>query len=146
MFLDARVSSYASTRSCDFASHPNVVRVVLGEPEPPATQALGAPEPPATQALGAPEPSPRRGEPEPSAGGPEVVELYRFALQEKNCGVVRAKNTADSLLGTVIICRSTSQLSTYIPCLHSIRHEEVGGIHINECLEGVTINTDGCIK
>ncbi|CAJ2505456.1 Uu.00g128500.m01.CDS01 [Anthostomella pinea] len=60
--------------------------------------------------------------------GPEVVELYRFALQEKSCGVVRAKNAADTLLGTVIICRGAGQLSSYIPCLHPVSGEDVGGI------------------
>ncbi|KAI1633273.1 glycoside hydrolase family 3 protein [Biscogniauxia mediterranea] len=78
--------------------------------------------------------------------GPEVVELYRFALQDKTCGVVRAKNASDNLLGTVIICKSTSQLSTYIPSLHSVGHEEVGGIiapvtpptaHSNLLLQGL---------
>ncbi|KAH9907340.1 glycoside hydrolase family 3 protein [Xylariomycetidae sp. FL2044] len=61
--------------------------------------------------------------------GPEVVELYRFALKEqKTCGVVRAKNSVDTLLGTVIICRAASNLSTYIPSLRSIGGEDVGGI------------------
>ncbi|KAI0022924.1 glycoside hydrolase family 3 protein [Xylariomycetidae sp. FL0641] len=60
--------------------------------------------------------------------GPEVVELYRFALQEKSCGVVRAKSTTDSLLGTVIICRGAGHLSTYIPALRPLRDDDVGGI------------------
>lgn len=48
----------------DFATHPNVVRVVLGELEP------------TTQALGADRPSPRRGEARPSAeGAGGMVEL-----------------------------------------------------------------------
>ncbi|KAL7621920.1 hypothetical protein AAE478_007420 [Parahypoxylon ruwenzoriense] len=61
--------------------------------------------------------------------GPEVVELYRFALQETNTsGVVRAKNSMDNLLGTVIICTAASRLSTYIPSLHSAGGEDIGGI------------------
>lgn len=61
--------------------------------------------------------------------GPEVVELYRFALQETNTsGVVRAKNSMDNLLGTVIICTAASRLSTYIPPLHSAHGEDIGGI------------------
>lgn len=60
---------------------------------------------------------------------PEVYELYRFALQEaKTCGVVRAKSSVDSLLGTVIICGPGSQLSTFIPALSSAGGEPVGGI------------------
>lgn len=61
--------------------------------------------------------------------GPEVVELYRFALHETNTsGVVRAKNSMDNLLGTVIICTAGSRLSTYIPPLHSASGEDIGGI------------------
>ncbi|KAI0010364.1 glycoside hydrolase family 3 protein [Xylariaceae sp. FL0662B] len=62
--------------------------------------------------------------------GPDVVELYRFALQETNTsGVVRAKNAVDGLLGTVIICTAASHLSTYIPALHSAGDgEDIGGI------------------
>ncbi|KAI1649047.1 glycoside hydrolase family 3 protein [Daldinia loculata] len=61
--------------------------------------------------------------------GPEVVELYRFALHETNTsGVVRAKNSMDNLLGTVIICTAGSRLSTYIPPLHSTSGEDIGGI------------------
>ncbi|KAI0477827.1 glycoside hydrolase family 3 protein [Xylariaceae sp. FL0804] len=60
--------------------------------------------------------------------GPDVLELYRFALQDKSCGVVRAKNTAGEVLGTVIICRGAGHLSNYIPSLHAISGEEVGGI------------------
>ncbi|OTB02170.1 glycoside hydrolase family 3 protein [Hypoxylon sp. CI-4A] len=61
--------------------------------------------------------------------GPEVVELYRFALQETNTsGVVRAKNSVDNLLGTVIICTAASRLPTFIPPLHSATGEDIGGI------------------
>src|SRR5262249_8772532 len=61
--------------------------------------------------------------------GPEVFELYRFALQEtKTCGVVRAKSQVDSLLGTVIICSPGSPLATYIPALQPIKLELVGGV------------------
>ena len=60
---------------------------------------------------------------------PEVWELYKFALQEtKTCGVVRAKSPVDSLLGTVIICSPGSHLSTYIPALHALGDEPIGGI------------------
>ncbi|KAK4103309.1 glycoside hydrolase family 3 protein [Parathielavia hyrcaniae] len=61
------------------------------------------------------------------AGGPEVLELYRFALHEaanhKTCGVVRAKgggaHAAESpLLGTVIICSPGSPLAAFVPALH----------------------------
>ncbi|KXJ96733.1 glycoside hydrolase family 3 protein [Microdochium bolleyi] len=52
--------------------------------------------------------------------GPETLELYRFALQEtKTCGVVRAKDQDDNLLGTVVICRAGSNLSAYVPALLS---------------------------
>lgn len=62
-------------------------------------------------------------------GGTEVVELYRFALQEsKTCGVVRAKNPNDALLGTVIISVAASHLSTYIPSLQTAEGTDVGGI------------------
>ncbi|KAJ9151136.1 Glycoside hydrolase family 3 protein [Pleurostoma richardsiae] len=65
--------------------------------------------------------------------GPEVWELYRVALQEaKACGVVRAKNPADELLGTVIICSPGSGLSAHVPPLRAgaVPGEEgpVGGI------------------
>ncbi|KUI69637.1 Beta-hexosaminidase [Cytospora mali] len=60
----------------------------------------------------------------------EVLELYRFALQElKTCGVVRAKNNAGKILGSVIICSPGSSLPHFIPCLHSSSQGElVGGI------------------
>jgi beta-N-acetylhexosaminidase len=53
--------------------------------------------------------------------GPEVLALYNLALaDEKSCGVVRAKSPVDgSLVGTVIITRPESSLSTYIPVLKS---------------------------
>ncbi|KAL2255442.1 hypothetical protein VTK26DRAFT_3381 [Humicola hyalothermophila] len=53
---------------------------------------------------------------------PEVLELYRFALQDvKMCGVVRAKNQnqGDVLLGTVVICSPGSPLVNFIPPLLS---------------------------
>jgi len=61
--------------------------------------------------------------------GPEVLELYRLALEDpKACGVVRAKSPVDgSLVGTVIICRQGTHLATYMPVLHSAG-ESVGGI------------------
>jgi beta-N-acetylhexosaminidase len=53
--------------------------------------------------------------------GPDVLALYNLALaDEKSCGVVRAKSPVDgSLVGTVIITRPESSLSTYIPVLKS---------------------------
>ncbi|SPQ26920.1 1cd6a9cb-6a91-4992-98d5-99f82239f486 [Thermothielavioides terrestris] len=64
---------------------------------------------------------------------PEVLELYRFALQEtKTCGVVRAKGHAESLLGTVIICSPGSALAGSIPPLQpsASEHDDepIGGI------------------
>jgi beta-N-acetylhexosaminidase len=59
---------------------------------------------------------------------PEVLELYKFALQEtKACGIVRAKGPSDNLLGTIIICRQGSPLATYIPPLQS-NDDDIGGI------------------
>lgn len=53
--------------------------------------------------------------------GPEVLAMYNLALaDEKSCGIVRAKSPVDgSLVGTVIITRPESSLSTYIPVLKS---------------------------
>lgn len=60
---------------------------------------------------------------------PEVFELYKVALQSnKACGVVRAKSSVDSLLGTVIVCTSESHLPAYIPALQSTRGESIGGV------------------
>lgn len=59
---------------------------------------------------------------------PEVLELYRFALSEtKPCGIVRAKDAAGNLLGTIIICRQNGPLSRYLPPLLS-HGEDIGGI------------------
>lgn len=63
----------------------------------------------------------------------EVLELYRFALQEtKTCGVVRAKNSAGKILGTIIISSPGSTLPLRVPCLQSNVHQNqaelVGGI------------------
>ncbi|RYC59440.1 hypothetical protein CHU98_g6761 [Xylaria longipes] len=60
--------------------------------------------------------------------GPEIVELYRSALRDQHCGVVRAKAALDNVLGIVIICNKTSQLSAYIPSLYAPGNHEVGGI------------------
>ncbi|KAK7753533.1 hypothetical protein SLS62_004391 [Diatrype stigma] len=62
--------------------------------------------------------------------GPEVVELYKYALQEnKTCGVVRAKSPSDALLGSIIICVAGSRLSTFMPALQTASAgAEVGGI------------------
>ncbi|OAR00831.1 hypothetical protein LLEC1_03802 [Akanthomyces lecanii] len=60
--------------------------------------------------------------------GPGVVELYRYALAEtKSCGIVRAKDPAGAIMGTIIICRQNSPLATYIPALRS-RSENIAGI------------------
>lgn len=74
-----------------------------------------------------------------SLAGPEVVELYRFALSQgnKSCAVVRAKlstngvkpdeesdltsDDADALLGTVVVCSPGSPLATYLPVLSPLR-------------------------
>jgi beta-N-acetylhexosaminidase len=59
---------------------------------------------------------------------PEVLELYRHALSDtKLCGIVRAKDAAGTLVGTVIICRQNSPISTYIPPLLS-QTGDVGGV------------------
>ncbi|ODA82417.1 hypothetical protein RJ55_00924 [Drechmeria coniospora] len=59
---------------------------------------------------------------------PEVLELYKHALNEsKSCGIVRAKDSAGILIGTVIICRQNCALATYIPSLLS-HAGNVGGI------------------
>jgi len=60
---------------------------------------------------------------------PEVLELYRLALEDqKCCGIVRAKSPVDGgLVGTVIICRKGTQLANYMPVLHAAG-ESVGGI------------------
>lgn len=60
----------------------------------------------------------------------EVLELYRFALQEANtCGVVRAKNLLGKILGTIIIPTPGSALSQKVPFLHNATQNElVGGI------------------
>jgi beta-N-acetylhexosaminidase len=61
--------------------------------------------------------------------GPEVLELYRLALEDsKACGVVRAKSPVDgALVGTIIICRRETQLLRYLPVLHAAG-ESGGGI------------------
>jgi beta-N-acetylhexosaminidase len=59
---------------------------------------------------------------------PDIVELYKFALQANDCGVVRAKSTNENLLGTVIICRPGSVLAAYIPLLTSVANSGYGGI------------------
>jgi beta-N-acetylhexosaminidase len=61
--------------------------------------------------------------------GPEILELYRLALEDsKECGVVRAKSPVDgALVGTIIICRHGTQLSRYLPVLHA-PGESVGGL------------------
>ncbi|KAI1325047.1 glycoside hydrolase family 3 protein [Xylariaceae sp. FL0255] len=78
--------------------------------------------------------------------GPEVAELYRFALRDQCCGAVRAKSSTDALLGVVIICTPTSQLSTYVPSLQATEGQAVGGIvapivppsaHSNLVLQGL---------
>ena len=63
-----------------------------------------------------------------SNSNPVVVELYKAALAEtKACGIVRAKDNAGNLLGTIIISRPNSSLATHIPSLMSDA-EDIGGI------------------
>lgn len=62
--------------------------------------------------------------------GPDVLELYRLALQEaKTCGVVRAKGglAGDTLLGTVVICSPGSKLVAVLPALQP--SQDVAGGH-----------------
>jgi len=61
---------------------------------------------------------------------PEVHSLYILALGDpKSCGIVRAKSPVDgSLVGTVIISRPGTTLSTYMPVLKGKSGESVGGI------------------
>jgi len=49
--------------------------------------------------------------------GPDVAELYTFALQDPACGVVRIKSAADVLLGTVVECKRGGALSGFLPAL-----------------------------
>ncbi|PHH87515.1 hypothetical protein CDD83_8753 [Cordyceps sp. RAO-2017] len=59
---------------------------------------------------------------------PEVLELYKHALAEnKSCGIVRAKDPAGNLIGSVIICRQNSALVTHVPSLLS-QTGDVAGI------------------
>lgn len=60
----------------------------------------------------------------------EVAELYTFALHEtKTCGVVRAKNAAGNIVGSVIICSPGSTFRLKVPCLQgAFERELVGGI------------------
>jgi beta-N-acetylhexosaminidase len=60
--------------------------------------------------------------------GPEILELYKSALQDQHCGVVRAKAAPDKVMGIVIICNGASHLSAYVPCLYAPGNQEVGGI------------------
>lgn len=60
---------------------------------------------------------------------PDILELYKIALQDfGTCGVVRAKNATDgSLVGSVIVCRPGSLISTHIPSLSQVE-SAIGGI------------------
>jgi beta-N-acetylhexosaminidase len=51
----------------------------------------------------------------------EILELYKIALSDSDaCGVLRARSRTDgTLIGSVIICRHGSKLSTYVPFLQS---------------------------
>lgn len=58
----------------------------------------------------------------------DIVELYRYALAEtKTCGIVRAKDPAGVILGTIVICKQQSPLATYIPAL-KVRSKDIAGI------------------
>ncbi|KAI4598194.1 hypothetical protein KJ359_003077 [Pestalotiopsis sp. 9143b] len=60
---------------------------------------------------------------------PDVVELYRYALQanNNNCGIVRAKST-EGLLGTVIVTKPGSSLAAFAPLLNTASEGSFGGI------------------
>ncbi|KAK6064145.1 glycoside hydrolase family 3 protein [Seiridium cupressi] len=59
---------------------------------------------------------------------PDVVELYRYALQASNdCGIVRAKSTNGNLLGTVIVTKPGSILAVYFPLLNTVTPGTYGG-------------------
>lgn len=62
----------------------------------------------------------------------EVLSLYNLALQDpKACAIVRAKSPIDgSLVGTVIVCRSDTNLARWMPLLISAHDnkEMAGGI------------------
>ncbi|KAM0817001.1 hypothetical protein AB5N19_02803 [Seiridium cardinale] len=59
---------------------------------------------------------------------PDVVELYRYALQASNdCGIVRAKSTNGNLLGTVIVTKPGSILAVYFPLLNTAPPGSYGG-------------------
>jgi beta-N-acetylhexosaminidase len=59
----------------------------------------------------------------------ETLELYKIALSDSDaCGVVRARNRSDgALIGSIIICRHGSKLSSYVPFLQS-SDDLVGGV------------------
>lgn len=59
----------------------------------------------------------------------ETSELYKIALSDTDaCGVVRARTRTDNtLIGSIIICRHGSKLSTHVPFLQS-NNGLVGGV------------------
>jgi len=63
---------------------------------------------------------------------PEVLSLYNLALEDpKACAIVRAKSPIDgSLVGTVIVCRSDTNLARWMPLLTSAHDDKemAGGI------------------
>lgn len=61
---------------------------------------------------------------------PEILAFYNLALSDsKACGIVRAKSPVDgALVGTVIICRSETILSTWMPVIHSSGSDSIAGI------------------
>ena len=50
---------------------------------------------------------------------PEVVELYKIALEDRDfCGILRAKRAnSEAIVGTLIMCNAWSQLSVLLPML-----------------------------
>jgi beta-N-acetylhexosaminidase len=59
---------------------------------------------------------------------PEVAELYRAALSQPSCGVVRAKAADESLVGCVVVARRGSGMAHFVPSLVAPHGEEVAGI------------------
>jgi beta-N-acetylhexosaminidase len=63
-----------------------------------------------------------------SNSNPDVLELYRHALSDvKSCGIVRAKDSTGTLLGTVIVCRQNSPIANFVPPLLS-KAGDIGGV------------------
>ncbi|KAI6249810.1 Beta-hexosaminidase [Erysiphe necator] len=69
--------------------------------------------------------------------GPETLILYHLALQDGN-GIVRAKSPVDgSIVGTVIMTRLKSKLSTFIPALNISQDELESPDEVDNCNGGI---------